>query len=236
MRRAGGVQHFIFSSTAAVYGMPESGVASEETPTIPINPYGSSKLMTEWMLRDLSAATPMRHVALRYFNVAGADPGGRIGQSTANSTLLTKVACEAAVGKRDKVFIFGTDYSTHDGTAVRDYIHVTDVSRAHVDALLTTKWWRFDDPELRLRSWIQRSRGTRGRRNSKRCTVEHRRSPASSRRSAHANRRVRPDSRSARLEPGVRRPRRHRRERVALGTSSRGGAVSKPCRAVPRFQ
>jgi UDP-glucose 4-epimerase len=130
-----GVRHFIFSSTAAVYGMPENGVASEETPTIPINPYGSSKLMTEWMLRDLSAATQMTHVALRYFNVAGADPGGRIGQSTASATLLTKVACEAAVGKRDKVFIFGTDYSTDDGTAVRDYIHVTDLSRAHVDAL-----------------------------------------------------------------------------------------------------
>jgi UDP-glucose 4-epimerase len=129
------VRHFIFSSTAAVYGMPENGEASEQTPTIPINPYGNSKLMTEWMLRDVSDATQMTHVALRYFNVAGADPGGRIGQSTANATLLTKVACEAAVGRRDKVFIFGTDYDTDDGTAVRDYIHVADLSRAHIDAL-----------------------------------------------------------------------------------------------------
>jgi len=130
-----GVRQFVFSSTAAVYGVPESGVASEETPTNPINPYGSSKLMTEWMLRDLSAATPMTHVTLRYFNVAGADPKGRIGQSTANATLLTKVACEAAVGKRDKVYIYGTDYETPDGTGVRDYIHVSDLSRAHVHAL-----------------------------------------------------------------------------------------------------
>jgi UDP-glucose 4-epimerase len=130
-----GVKHFVFSSTAAVYGMPRGGVASEETPTAPINPYGSSKLMTEWMLRDVSAATPMTHVVLRYFNVAGADPGGRIGQSTANATLLTKVACEAAVGRRDKVFIYGTDYDTPDGTGVRDYIHVTDLSRAHIDSL-----------------------------------------------------------------------------------------------------
>lgn len=130
-----GVKHLIFSSTAAVYGIPKGGVASEETPTNPINPYGSSKLMTEWMLRDLSAATSMTHVTLRYFNVAGADPEGRIGQSTANATLLTKVACEAAVGTRDKVYIYGTDYDTPDGTGVRDYIHVTDLSRAHLDAL-----------------------------------------------------------------------------------------------------
>lgn len=130
-----GVEHFIFSSTAAVYGTPEGGIASEETPTVPINPYGTSKLMTEWMLRDVSAATQMSYVALRYFNVAGADPEGRIGQSTPNATLLTKVACEAAVGKRDKVFIFGTDYDTPDGTGVRDYIHVADLSRAHIDAL-----------------------------------------------------------------------------------------------------
>lgn len=131
----GGVQHFVFSSTAAVYGFPAGGVASEDTPTVPINPYGSSKLMTEWMLRDLSAAKPIRHVALRYFNVAGADPGGRIGQSTVNATLLTKVACEAAVGKKEKVFVFGIDYETPDGTGVRDYIHVSDLARAHIDSL-----------------------------------------------------------------------------------------------------
>jgi len=132
---AAGVRHFIFSSTAAVYGMPESGIADEETPTRPINPYGMSKLMSETMLRDLCAATPMRHVVLRYFNVAGCDPGGRIGQSTANATLLIKVACEHAVGKREELGIFGTDYPTLDGTGVRDYIHVEDLGRAHLDAL-----------------------------------------------------------------------------------------------------
>ena len=129
------VKHFIFSSTAAVYGTPEEPLASESTPTSPINPYGTSKLMTEWMLRDLSFATPLRHIALRYFNVAGSDPGGRIGQSTAKATLLIKVACEAAIGKRDKVSIFGTDYPTADGTGIRDYIHVEDLASAHLAAL-----------------------------------------------------------------------------------------------------
>jgi UDP-glucose 4-epimerase len=130
-----GVKHFVFSSTAAVYGIPNGGVAGEDSPTQPINPYGTSKLMSEWMLRDLSAATSLRYVVLRYFNVAGSDPGGRIGQSTINGTLLTKVACEAAVGKRPHVSIFGTDYPTNDGTGVRDYIHVEDLASAHLDAL-----------------------------------------------------------------------------------------------------
>jgi UDP-glucose 4-epimerase len=130
-----GVRNFVFSSTAAVYGIPASGVADEETPTAPINPYGTSKLMTEWMLRDVSAVNPFRHVALRYFNVAGSDPGGRIGQATPKATLLTKVACEVAVGKRDHVSIFGTDYATPDGTGVRDYIHVEDLADAHLKAL-----------------------------------------------------------------------------------------------------
>ncbi len=130
-----GVRNFIFSSTAAVYGIPDGGTADEASATQPINPYGTSKLMTEMMLRDLSAATDLRHVALRYFNVAGSDPQCRIGQSTAKATLLTKVACEVAVGKRDKVYIFGTDYPTPDGTGLRDYIHVEDLARAHLDAL-----------------------------------------------------------------------------------------------------
>ena len=129
------VEHFVFSSTAAVYGIPEGGVASEESPKQPINPYGTSKLMSEWMLRDLAAASSLRYVVLRYFNVAGSDPGGRIGQSTINGTLLTKVACETAVGKRPHVSIFGTDYPTKDGTGVRDYIHVEDLASAHVKAL-----------------------------------------------------------------------------------------------------
>ena len=130
-----GVKHFVFSSTAAVYGIPADGQASEETATAPINAYGTSKLMSEWMLRDLCAATPMRHVVLRYFNVAGCDTQGRIGQSTRAATLLVKVACEVAVGKRPHLSVFGTDFPTPDGTGVRDYIHVEDLATAHVNAL-----------------------------------------------------------------------------------------------------
>ncbi len=130
-----GVKHFVFSSTAAVYGEPKNPEITEDSPTQPINPYGMSKLMSETMLRDLANACPMRHVILRYFNVAGCDPGGRIGQNTEKATLLTKVAVEAAVGKRKQVYIFGTDYPTADGTGVRDYIHVEDLASAHLDAL-----------------------------------------------------------------------------------------------------
>ncbi len=130
-----GVRNFVFSSTAAVYGIPRDAYADEETPTAPINPYGTSKLMSEWTLRDVAAATPLRYVSLRYFNVAGSDPQGRIGQSTRAATLLIKVACEAVVGKRPLVSIYGTDYATPDGTGVRDYIHVEDLAAAHLDAL-----------------------------------------------------------------------------------------------------
>ena len=132
---AAGVQQVVFSSTAAVYGLPPGGIAAEDTPTAPINPYGTSKLMSEWMLRDLSAVTALRHVVLRYFNVAGSDPGGRVGQCTPKATLLTKVAVEHAVGKRAHVSVFGTDYPTADGTGVRDYIHVEDLAAAHLKAL-----------------------------------------------------------------------------------------------------
>jgi len=132
---AGGVKHFVFSSTAAVYGIPESGLAAEDARLSPINPYGTSKLMSEWMLRDLGAATDLRYVVLRYFNVAGSDPQGRIGQSTRKATLLVKVACEASVGRRESVSIFGTDYPTPDGTGVRDYIHVVDLADAHLLAV-----------------------------------------------------------------------------------------------------
>jgi UDP-glucose 4-epimerase len=130
-----GVKRFIFSSTAAVYGIPAGSAADEDSPLAPINPYGLSKLMSEWMLRDLAAAGDLRYVALRYFNVAGADPTARIGQSTPKATHLIKVACEHAVGKRDGVAIFGTDYPTPDGSGVRDYIHVDDLAAAHVLAL-----------------------------------------------------------------------------------------------------
>ncbi len=129
------VKRFIFSSTAAVYGIPEETEITEETTVSPINPYGLSKLMSEWMLRDLAAATDLRYIALRYFNVAGSDPKGRIGQSTEKATLLVKVACEAAVGKREHIAIFGTDYPTPDGTGVRDYLHVEDLASAHLKAL-----------------------------------------------------------------------------------------------------
>jgi UDP-glucose 4-epimerase len=130
-----GVQQFVFSSTAAVYGIPEGGYLGEDSPTRPINAYGTSKLMSEWMLRDVAAVNPLRYVALRYFNVAGSDPGGRIGQATPGATLLTKVACEAMVGKRPHVSLFGTDYPTPDGTGVRDYLHVEDLASAHLRAL-----------------------------------------------------------------------------------------------------
>lgn len=130
-----GVENFIFSSTAAVYGTPESGHADEQTITDPINPYGHSKLMSEQMLKDLSASGPLRHVILRYFNVAGADHELDVGPAMENATLLIKVAVEAATGKRDSVSIFGTDYPTADGTGVRDYIHVEDIAEAHIKAL-----------------------------------------------------------------------------------------------------
>ena len=130
-----GVKNIVFSSTAAVYGIPEGGRASEDSPTQPINPYGTSKLMTEWMLRDLAAAGGPTYVALRYFNVAGCEPSGSIGQSTPKATLLVKVACEAATGRRPGVAIYGTDYPTPDGTGLRDYIHVEDLASAHLDAL-----------------------------------------------------------------------------------------------------
>ncbi|VAW97950.1 UDP-glucose 4-epimerase [hydrothermal vent metagenome] len=132
---AHGVKNFIFSSTAAVYGILESGYAKEDTAKNPINAYGTSKLMTEMMLKDVSFASDLNYVALRYFNVAGSDPECRIGQSTPKSTLLVKVAAEAAVGKRDELYIFGTDYPTEDGTGIRDYIHVEDLADAHLRAL-----------------------------------------------------------------------------------------------------
>ncbi len=131
----GRVRHFIFSSTAATYGTPERVPIREDDPQRPINPYGMSKLMTEAMLADVARAHPINFCALRYFNVAGADPQGRSGQSTAGATHLIKVAVEAATGKRDHVAVFGTDFATPDGTGVRDYIHVTELAEAHVCAL-----------------------------------------------------------------------------------------------------
>ncbi len=132
---AAGVPRMIFSSTAAVYGMVGSDPVGEDTPLAPVSPYGRSKLMSEWMLADTAFAFPLSYVALRYFNVAGADPQGRTGQSTAGATHLLKVACETALGKRPGLQVFGTDYPTPDGTCLRDYIHVSDLVAAHLDAL-----------------------------------------------------------------------------------------------------
>ena len=132
---AAGIPHFIFSSTAATYGIPDTVPVAEDVPKAPINPYGTSKLMSELMLADIAAAHPINYCALRYFNVAGADPQARTGQSTAGATHLIKVAVEAATGQRDSVAIFGTDFDTPDGTGVRDYIHVSDLAAAHVLAL-----------------------------------------------------------------------------------------------------
>jgi len=131
----GGVRQMIFSSTAAVYGNAEETPVSENAPTQPISPYGTSKLMSEIMLHDVGKAHDLRFIVLRYFNVAGADPRGRTGQATPAATHLIKVACEAAVGKRPRMAVYGTDYDTPDGTCIRDYIHVTDLARAHSAAL-----------------------------------------------------------------------------------------------------
>ena len=129
------VHNFVFSSTAAVYGMPEVATVTEDTPKEPINPYGRSKLMTEWMLQDAARAYDFRYIALRYFNVAGADPNGRTGQSTPRATHLIKLAAQVALGRKPYLEIFGTDYPTPDGTGVRDYIHVSDLIAAHLRAL-----------------------------------------------------------------------------------------------------
>lgn len=129
------IDKFIFSSTAAVYGNVGSEPVTEAAPQLPESPYGRSKLMTEWMLKDVAAAHNFRFTALRYFNVAGADPAGRTGQSTKGATHLLKVACETAIGKRQSIQVFGTDYPTRDGTCLRDYIHVTDLVNAHYLAL-----------------------------------------------------------------------------------------------------
>lgn len=129
------VENFVFSSTAAVYGNVDGGEASEDTPTNPINPYGKSKLMTEWMIKDVANAGKMKFVILRYFNVSGCDPDGVIGQKNPNSTLLIKVASEVATGKRPQLMIYGNNYDTPDGTGVRDYIHVTDLADAHIKSL-----------------------------------------------------------------------------------------------------
>ena len=149
------MKHFIFSSTAAVYGITESETITESAKLEPISPYGKSKLMTEIMLSDAAQVHDLRYIALRYFNVAGADPKGRAGQSTVRATHLIKVAVQAALGQRPALEVFGTDYPTPDGTCIRDYIHVSDLARAHLSALKgAPSRLREPGPELRLRSGI----------------------------------------------------------------------------------
>jgi UDP-glucose 4-epimerase len=130
-----GVNQLVFSSTAAVYGQPNENPVLETTPTVPINPYGRSKLMSEWMIQDLAKISPFQYVILRYFNVAGAHPDGKIGQNNPNASHLIRIACDAVLGQRSAVEIFGTDFPTPDGTGIRDYIHVEDLASAHLDAL-----------------------------------------------------------------------------------------------------
>jgi UDP-glucose 4-epimerase len=146
-----GVGYFIFSSTAAVYGNPQRVPMREDDPTMPTSPYGSSKLMSKIMLRDAGNAHGLRHVILRYFNVAGADPLGRTGQSTRAATHLIKVAVETALGRRPKMDVFGADYPTPDGTCIWDYIHVCNLVAAHSDSRLSARRRRFRDAQLRLR-------------------------------------------------------------------------------------
>ena len=221
-----GVRHVVFSSTAAVYGMPSSGEASEDSPLAPINAYGTSKLMTEWMLRDVAAATPLRYVALRYFNVAGSDPMGRIGQATAKATLLTKVACEVVVGKRDHVSIFGTDYPTRDGTGVRDYITRRGPRRCPSQgARLSARRRRIDDAELRLRPRLQRARAAEHGGDGRGTPDSETGSSAPSRRSADARCARVAHPHAARLAAAPRQPQRYRRDRARVGTEARGRSM-----------
>ncbi len=221
-----GVRHMIFSSTAAVYGTPEVMPVSEEAPTRPESPYGTSKLITEWMLRDAAAAHDLTYVVLRYFNVAGADPKGRTGQSTPNATHLIKVAVQTALGLRQKMDVFGTDYPTPDGTCVRDYIHVTDLVRAHLAAPRPSPvGWRQHGGELRLRP---RLFGQGGHRHGAlghqgRFPRRLRAAPARRCRSRCGGRHPRPHA--SRLDARPRRPHRYRRGRLRLGTAARQRAA-----------
>ena len=213
-----GVRHFIFSSTAAVYGDPAQIPVPETAPPQPVSPYGWSKLMSEVMLRDAGHAHGLRYTILRYFNVAGADPRGRAGQSSKDATHLIKVAIETAVGARDKLQIFGADYPTPDGTCVRDYIHVSDLVRAHSDALAPLAFRRaVADAQLRLRSRLFRARGDRhgqarvGRRFSRRDRAAAPRRPGAHRCRFHAS------AGGARLAATLRRSVDNRHARARLG-------------------
>ena len=219
----GGVRHFIFSSTAAVYGNPARVPVAEDDPTVPLSPYGWSKLMTEVMLRDASAAHGLRHVALRYFNVAGADPQLRTGLSTPGATHLIKVAVEAALGRRARIDVYGTDYPTPDGTCIRDFIHVSDLARAHLAAL---DYLRAGGASATLNCGYGRGYSVREVLDAVRRAVGHdfpvNFGDAPARRHRGVGRRRKPHPRGAGLDAGARRPRHHRPPRARLGTPSDG--------------
>ena len=221
----GGVKNFIFSSTAAVYGNPDHVPVGEDDPVRPMSPYGSSKLMTEIMLRDAAAAHGFSYVILRYFNVAGADPNGRTGQSTKGATHLIKVAVETALGRRAKMEVFGTDYPTPDGTCVRDYIHVSDLARAHSDALA---YLRGGGASMTFNCGYGRGFSvldvidTVKKVSGVNFKVEHGGAPA--RRSGADRGGVGPHPRDARLAAAIRRSQRDRRPRAGVGKEADGAA------------
>ena len=236
-----GVKHFVFSSTAAVYGIPASGLAAEDSATAPINPYGTSKLMSEWMLRDLCAVTPMRsrHACATSMSPAR-DPGGRIGQSTRAATLLVKVACEVAVGKRPYLSVFGTDYPTPDGTGVRDYIHVEDLATAHVSALtylrdggkslIANCGYGHGYSVREVIASVEKIAGIK---------LHRARGAAPRRRPADAGREGRQGARGARLVAEARRHRHHRAHVARVGKAPAAGALVEAagaCRCVGRDQ
>ena len=217
-----GIRRFIFSSTAAVYGMPKENPVREDADLKPMSPYGSSKLMTEIMLADTAAAHDFNYVALRYFNVAGADPKGRSGQSTPNATHLIKVACETALGKRPYMEVFGTDYPTPDGTCIRDYIHVTDLVRAHLVALRYLRdGGAVGRVQLRLLQRLLGAAGDRGGEARLRRRLRGAAVPAPSRRPGGDRGGLRQDPGAARLAAAVRQPRRYRCAGSRLGSPAR---------------
>ena len=228
---AGGVKNFIFSSTAAVYGNPEVTPVSEDAPLKPLSPYGTSKLMTELMLADVSRAHDFRYVALRYFNVAGADPKGRTGQSTPRATHLIKVACETALGKRPHMDVFGTDYATPDGTCIRDYIHVTDLVRAHMAALRYLRaGGQSDIFNCGYSAGYSVLRGHRRREASAWPRFQGDPCSAPARRCRGHRRRLGENQGCPRLEARIRRSRHHRRPcaRLGAGAGSPEGSVLIP--------
>ena len=229
---AAGIPHFIFSSTATAYGVQDVSPLGEDLPLQPINPYGWSKVMTERMLADASAAYGFNHCVLRYFNVAGADPAGRSGQSTAGATHLIKVAVEAALGMRENVSVFGKDYDTPDGTGIRDYVHVSDLAEAHVlalEALIADR--HIAHHELRLRARIHGARGARRSRSGDQPAHRAAHGAAPRRRSAAPGRRYHSHPRHAALATAPCRPRRDRRPCARLGAAA--GRHPRACLTSP---